>query len=49
MGGAQTEPLVKPSTENLEAYTLSPKGRFFVNRLAEHDLHKAQSLFEQYA
>ena len=47
MGGAQAEPLVKPATENLEAYTLYLKGRFFVNRLAEHDLHKAQSLFEQ--
>ena len=47
MGGAQAEPLVKPTTENLEAYTLYLKGRFFVNRLAEHDLHKAQSLFEQ--
>lgn len=47
MGGAQAEPLVKPTTDNLEAYTLYLKGRFFVNRLAEHDLHKAQSLFEQ--
>lgn len=47
MGGAQLEPLVKPTTDNLEAYTLYLKGRFFVNRLAEHDLHKAQSLFEQ--
>jgi serine/threonine-protein kinase len=47
MGGAQAEPLVKPSTDNLAAYTLYLKGRFFVNRLAEHDLHKAQSLFEQ--
>ncbi|MGH7582593.1 MAG: protein kinase domain-containing protein [Gemmatimonadales bacterium] len=45
--GVQQEPLVKPATENLEAYTLYLKGRFFVNRLAEHDLHKAQSLFEQ--
>ena len=47
MGAAQSEPLVKPSTDNLAAYTLYLKGRFFVNRLAEHDLHKAQSLFEQ--
>ncbi len=45
--GAPEQPLVKPTTDNLEAYTLYLKGRFFVNRLAEHDLHKAQSLFEQ--
>jgi serine/threonine-protein kinase len=47
MGGAHAQPLVQPTTENLEAYTRYLKGRFFVNRLAEHDLHKAQSLFEQ--
>lgn len=47
MGGAAAEPLVKPTTDNLEAYTLYLKGRFFVNRLAEHDLHKAKALFEQ--
>ena len=45
--GAREQPLVKPTTENLEAYTLYLKGRFFVNRLAEHDLHKALGLFEQ--
>jgi serine/threonine protein kinase/Tfp pilus assembly protein PilF len=45
--GAQAQALVKPTTENLEAYTLYLKGRFFVNRLAEHDLHKALTLFEQ--
>ncbi|MEP6590417.1 MAG: protein kinase [Gemmatimonadota bacterium] len=45
--GPTEEPLVKPTTENIEAYTLYLKGRFFVNRLAEHDLHKALSLFEQ--
>ena len=45
--GKQEQPLVVPTTENLEAYTLYLKGRFFVNRVAEHDLHKAQSLFEQ--
>lgn len=45
--GAPSEQLVKPTTENIEAYTLYLKGRFFVNRLAEHDLHKALSLFEQ--
>lgn len=47
LGTAQAEPLVKPTTDNLEAYTLYLKGRFFVNRVAEHDLRKAQSLFEQ--
>ncbi|MFN2315518.1 MAG: protein kinase [Gemmatimonadales bacterium] len=47
LGDARAEPLVKPTTDNLEAYTLYLKGRFFVNRMAEHDLHKAQSLFEQ--
>jgi serine/threonine-protein kinase len=45
--GAAEQPLVKPTTENLEAYTRYLKGRFFVNRLAEHDLRKALSLFEQ--
>ena len=45
--GAREQPLVKPTTENLEAYTLYLKGRFFVNRLAEHDLRKALTLFEQ--
>jgi TolB-like protein/lipoprotein NlpI len=46
IGGA-TDVLVKPTTENLEAYTLYLKGRFFVNRLAEHDLRKGMTLFEQ--
>ncbi len=45
--GAAEQPLVKPTTENLEAYTIYLKGRFFVNRLAEHDLRKALALFEQ--
>ena len=45
--GEQAQALVKPTTENLEAYTLYLKGRFFVNRLAEHDLRKALGLFEQ--
>jgi eukaryotic-like serine/threonine-protein kinase len=45
--GAREQPLVKPTTDNLEAYTLYLKGRFFVNRLAEHDLQKALALFEQ--
>jgi len=45
--GEQEQVLVKPTTENLEAYTLYLKGRFFVNRLAEHDLRKALTLFEQ--
>jgi serine/threonine protein kinase/Tfp pilus assembly protein PilF len=45
--GEREQPLVKPTTENLEAYTRYLKGRFFVNRLAEHDIRKALSLFEQ--
>jgi serine/threonine protein kinase/tetratricopeptide (TPR) repeat protein len=45
--GGKEEQLVKPTTENLEAYTLYLKGRFFVNRVAEHDLQKGMSLFEQ--
>jgi serine/threonine protein kinase/Tfp pilus assembly protein PilF len=45
--GEQEEPLVTPTTENIEAYTLYLKGRFFVNRVAEHDLQKALTLFEQ--
>ncbi len=47
LGDAQAAPLVRPTTDNIEAYTLYLKGRFFVNRVAEHDLQKAQSLFEQ--
>ncbi len=41
------EQFVKPTTESLDAYTLYLKGRFFLNRLAEHDLRKALKLFEQ--
>ncbi len=45
--GEAHEALVKPTTENLDAYTMYLKGRFFVNRLSENDLNKALSLFEQ--
>jgi serine/threonine-protein kinase len=47
LSGGEAAPLVKPTTENIEAYTLYLKGRFFVNRVAEHDLRKGMTLFEQ--
>ena len=36
-----------PTTENLEAYTLYLKGRFFFNRFTEHGLRKALDFFQQ--
>jgi tetratricopeptide (TPR) repeat protein len=36
-----------PATENLEAYNLYLKGRFFYNKFTEVDLHRGIELFEQ--
>ncbi len=46
--GAKTDtPLVVPATENLEAYTLYLKGRFFFNRFTEADLQRSLDLYRQ--
>jgi TolB-like protein len=42
-----TASLVVSTTENLEAYNLYLKGRFFYNRFTEADLHRGIELFEQ--
>jgi serine/threonine-protein kinase len=42
-----TETLVVPTTENLEAYNLYLKGRFFYNKFTEADLRRGIELFEQ--
>lgn len=43
-----TEKLVVPTTENIEAYTLYLKGRYFFNKSwAEPDLRKGLEFFEQ--
>jgi len=39
--------LVAPTTENLEAYTLYLKGRFFFNKFTEPDLRKGLDFFER--
>ncbi|HEY8256636.1 MAG TPA: protein kinase [Gemmatimonadales bacterium] len=45
-GGPQTT-LVKPPTDDLEAYTLYLKGRQFWNRRTEQDLRRGLECFEQ--
>jgi serine/threonine-protein kinase len=42
-----TKPLVVPTTENLEAYNLYLKGRFFYNKDGEANLRRGIELFEQ--
>ena len=39
--------LVKPATENLEAYTLYMRGRYFANKRTPEDLRVATEYFEQ--
>ncbi len=39
--------LVKPATENLEAYTLYMRGRYFANKRTAQDLGRATEYFEQ--
>ena len=46
-GKEERTPLVVPATENLEAYTLYLKGRFFYNRFKEPDLKRSLDLYRQ--
>lgn len=47
-GAASVQPrLVKPVTENLEAYTLYMRGRYFANRRTAENLQSAIGYFEQ--
>jgi serine/threonine-protein kinase len=45
--GGQRTTLVKPATDDLEAYTLYLKGRQFWNRRTEQDLRRGLECFEQ--
>ena len=42
-----TDQLVVPETENMEAYTLYLKGRFFFNKFTEPDIRKSLDFFEK--
>ncbi len=44
--GGETGALVVPATENLEAYNLYLKGRFFYNKFTDADLRKGIELFQ---
>lgn len=46
MGDAE-QPLIAPSTDSLEAYTLYLKGRLYMNKKNEPDLHRALELYQQ--
>ena len=46
-GKEERTPLVVQATENLEAYTLYLKGRFFHNRFTESDLKRSLDLYRQ--
>jgi serine/threonine-protein kinase len=43
----ETEHIVVPTTQNMEAYTLYLKGRFFFSKETEPDLNKGLDLFQQ--
>jgi serine/threonine protein kinase/tetratricopeptide (TPR) repeat protein len=45
--GGETGKLVVPATENVEAYTLYLKGRFFVNRLSEPEVRRGLDFFQR--
>jgi serine/threonine-protein kinase len=45
--GAPSEPIVLPPTDNLEAYTLYLKGRYFWNKRSPDSLRKGIESFEQ--
>ncbi len=45
--GKSSEPIVMPATENLEAYTLYLKGRFFRNKFTEPDLRISLEFYKQ--
>jgi serine/threonine protein kinase/Flp pilus assembly protein TadD len=47
LGGDTAARLVVPATENVEAYTLYLKGRFFVNRISEVELRRGLDFFRQ--
>jgi eukaryotic-like serine/threonine-protein kinase len=46
-GESEDTRLVKPVTENLEAYTLYMRGRYLANKRTPDDLRKATEYFEQ--
>lgn len=46
MGDAE-QPLIAPSTDSLEAYTLYLKGRFYMDKSTEPDLRRGLALYEQ--
>jgi len=45
--GEQQDGLVRQPTENMEAYALYLKGRFFLNKLSPADTYKAVSCYQQ--
>jgi serine/threonine protein kinase/tetratricopeptide (TPR) repeat protein len=45
--GSDTGKLVVPATENLEAYTLYLKGRYFVNHISEAEVRRGLDFFQQ--
>lgn len=45
--GDEEKPLVDPETEDVEAYTLYLKGRFFFNRYQETDLRRSLDYYEE--
>jgi serine/threonine-protein kinase len=47
LSGEQRERLEKRDTDSPEAYRLYMKGRYYMNRITEEDLGKAQSYFRQ--
>jgi serine/threonine-protein kinase len=47
LGGDAAARLVVPATENVEAYTLYLKGRFFVNRISEPEVRRGLDFFQR--
>jgi len=47
LGAEEKEALVEPETEDVEAYTLYLKGRFFFYRYQEADLHRSLEQFRK--
>ena len=45
--GEQDAPVIKRSTDNVEAYNLYLKGRYYLNKRTEDTLNKGISLFEE--
>src|SRR4030095_6431704 len=44
---AEKQQIAKQGTENLDAYNLALKGRYYVNKLTKAGLQKATEYFEQ--